>query len=112
MDRPIIVTLCGSTRFSDEFVAANLRETLAGRIVLSIGCPHRQDNDLFCDLAEGEVRLMKARLDVLHMAKIDLSDEILVLDVDGYVGESTEREIEYARMRGKKVRLLSCEPRA
>jgi hypothetical protein len=79
-------------------------------VLPSIGCPHQQDSDLFCDLAEGEVRLTKAKLDVLHFAKIDLSDEILVLDCDGgYIGESTEREIEYARMRGKAIRYLSRE---
>jgi hypothetical protein len=106
MNRPTIVCLCGSTRFKDAFVEANLRETLAGRIVLSIGCDQRTDSDLFEELATGNVRLMKARLDVLHMAKIDLADEVMILNRDGYIGESTEREIEYARMRGKVIRWL------
>lgn len=110
MNKPIIVTLCGSTRFMEAFVAARLRETMAGKIVLTIGCDMRTDANLFGAMDESELRLTKAKLDVLHFAKIDLSDEILVLDCDGYIGESTEREIEYARMRGKLVRFLSAEP--
>lgn len=93
----------------DEFVSARLRETMAGRIVLTIGCDMRTDSDLFGQMSPAELRLTKARLDVLHFAKIDLADEILVLDCEGYIGESTEREIEYATMRGKQVRYLSAE---
>lgn len=112
MNRPVVVTLCGSTRFMEAFVAARLRETMAGKIVLTIGCDMRTDTDLFGSMSESDLRLTKAKLDVLHFAKIDLSDEILVLDCDGgYIGESTEREIEYARMRGIKVRMLSLEKR-
>src|SRR6266704_190453 len=43
---PIIVCLCGSTRFSEAFHEANLRETLVGKIVLSIGCDFKSDTDL------------------------------------------------------------------
>jgi len=106
MKQPIIVCLCGSTRFKDAFTEAQLDETLAGKIVLTIGCSLRDDKDIFGDLSEADLRLVKARLDVLHFAKIDLADEILVLNVDGYIGESTEREIVYAIMRGKGVRYL------
>lgn len=109
MTRPTIVTLCGSTRFGEEFRAANLRETLEGRIVLSVGCDTKSDNDLFAGKSVEELTLIKARLDVLHFAKIDLSDEILVLNCEGYIGESTRRELEYARMRGKTVRFLEGE---
>ena len=98
--RPIVVCLCGSTRFMQAFQDANLRETLAGKIVLSIGCDAKSDQDL----ALGPVD--KTILDLLHLFKIDLTDEILVLNVDGYVGESTQREIDYARMVGKRVRWL------
>lgn len=107
-DRPTIVTLCGSTRFGPAFADANLRETLAGKIVLSIGCNLRSDADLFGSMNVPERAALKIRLDVLHFAKIDLSDEILVLNCDGYTGESTRREIEYALMRGKPVRWLEA----
>lgn len=102
--RPTIVCLCGSTRFSDAFHEANLRETLAVKIVLSIGCDFKSDTDLLLagDLTEAD----KARLDELHLRKIDLADEILVLNVGGYIGESTSREIAYAKMVGKRIRYL------
>ena len=100
--RPTIVCLCGSTRFVATFREANLRETLAGRIVLSIGGETKSDAEL---LLAGELTWEdKARLDELHLCKIDLCDEILVLNVDGYIGESTKRELAYARTLGKRVR--------
>lgn len=106
MSRPIVVTLCGSTRFSEAFRAANLRETLDGKIVLSIGCDMRSDVEIFGHLSEGELAVIKARLDELHLRKIDLSDEILVLNIGGYIGESTRRELIYAREHGKRVLFL------
>jgi hypothetical protein len=102
--RPRIVCLCGSTRFFRTFQAANLRETLAGRIVLSIGAAVRSDDEHFAGMAEAERAALKARLDELHLRKIDLADEIYVLNCDDYVGESTQRELDYARARGKAVR--------
>ena len=102
--KPRIVCLCGSTRFSEAFREANLRETLAGRIVLTIGCDMREDAALFPDPAEREE--IKERLDRLHLAKIDLADDVLILNVGGYIGESTRREIEYATRTGKPVRYL------
>jgi hypothetical protein len=98
--RPTIVTLCGSSRFSDAFREANLRETLAGKIVLSIGCDTKSDDAL--QLQPGD----KERLDQLHLRKIDLSDEVLILNIDGYIGDSTRRELAYARETGKLVRWL------
>src|SRR6185437_4624439 len=75
---PRIVCLCGSTRFYEAFAAANLRLTLAGEIVLSIGCDTKSDGDL---AAAGEIDLdaMKSRLDELHKRKIDLADYCLVV---------------------------------
>ena len=106
MERPVVVTLCGSTRFMKEFQEANLAETLAGKIVLTIGCDTRTDRDIFGHLSEAEEKIIKAKLDVLHFAKIDLSDEVLILNRADYVGDSTRRELEYARMRGKSIRWL------
>lgn len=103
-DFPKIICLCGSTRFSDAFKQANLVETLKGNIVLSIGCDTKSDTDL---LALGELtEELKASLDELHKRKIDLADEILVLNVDHYIGNSTRSEIEYAIKTGKEIRYL------
>jgi len=105
-NRPSIVCLCGSTRFGKAFRQANLDETLAGRIVLTIGSSTRNDADLFGHLSCEEIAAIKARLDELHLHKIDLADEILVLNVGGYVGKSTTREIQYACRTGKHIRWL------
>lgn len=103
-NRPKVVCLCGSTRFADAFQWANLQLTIAGQIVLSIGCNTKSDSDL---LALGELTEdAKAALDELHKRKIDLADEILVLNVGGYIGTSTRSEIEYARHLGKTIRYL------
>lgn len=103
-DFPTIVCLCGSTRFYGAFHQANLRETLAGRIVLTIGCDTHSDLTLFPDTYGREE--IKKRLDELHLRKIDLADEVLILNVGGYIGESTRRELEYALEHGKTVRYL------
>lgn len=97
--RPVRVCLCGSTRFPDAFVRATREETLAGRIVLSVGLfGHQEGIDM-----GGPV---KAALDALHLRKIDLADEVLFLNVGGYMGESTRRELAYAKTRGKRIRFL------
>lgn len=106
--RPRIVCLCGSTRFFPRFMEANYRETMAGRVVLSVGFyPHASEE------AHGEAvgitSEQKEKLDQLHLRKIDLADEILVLNQDGYVGESTAREVLYATSTGKDVRWLEPE---
>lgn len=107
MDRPIIVTLCGSTRFSDAFHEANLRETLAGKIVLSIGCDFKSDHDLVAgQLTDAD----KKRLDTLHHRKIDLADEVLFLNIGGYMGTSTLIEHFYASSIGKTIRYLETPP--
>ena len=102
---PQIVCLCGSSRFYVEFQAANLRETLAYRIVLSIGCDTKSDADIF-GMSSSEVDHIKQWLDWLHKRKIDMSDEILVLNKDGYIGSSTRSEIEHAYKRQKHIRYL------
>ena len=84
---------------------ANYEETMAGNIVLSVGFfMHRPDT------AHGEAlgctAEQKVKLDALHKQKIDLADEVLVLNVKGYIGESTSSEIEHAQNSGKKIRYL------
>jgi len=95
-----VVTLCGSTRFKDEYIAAQKRLTLEGCIVISVG--------LFGHSGDGEVWRdgVKAMLDDMHKRKIDMADEIYVINPGGYIGESTRSEIEYAKATGKGVQYL------
>ncbi len=104
--RPKIVCLCGSTRFMEAFQAANLAETLAGNIVLSVGCNTKDDSTLFGSMTESQQAEVKGRLDELHFRKIDLADEILILNVGGYIGHSTRRERDYACQSNKRIRYL------
>jgi len=99
--KPTVVCLCGSTRFHEAFREANRTETMAGRIVLTVGFfAHSADQTQECTPEQ------KVALDELHKRKIDLADEILVLNVDKYVGDSTRSEINYAREHGKVIRYL------
>lgn len=104
-DRPTIVVLCGSTRFVDEFNRQRKTLTEQGEIVLSIEVVTTQSR---ADDPQHANADLKARLDELHKRKIDLADYALVLNVDGYIGESTRSEIEYAEKVGKPV--LYLEP--
>ena len=97
-----IVTLCGSTRFKQAFIDWNARLTLEGCIVLTVGLFEHADGTHLTPA-------QKAGLDALHKDKIAMSDEILVLDVDGYIGESTRSEIAFAQAHGIPVRYLSRE---
>lgn len=99
---PKIVCLCGSTRFKDQFEQANKAETLAGKIVLSVGFFGHSD-------AAPPTEEQKKLLDELHLEKIRLADEVLFLNVDGYIGSSTKRELAYAVYSGKKIRFLEPE---
>jgi hypothetical protein len=95
-----IVTLCGSTRFKEQFTEAQKRLTLEGNIVISVGLfGHSGDDDVW---KPG----VKDMLDDMHLRKIDLADEIFVINVGGYIGESTKREIAYAKKAGKEVKYL------
>lgn len=96
---PEVVTLCGSTRFRDAFESEQRRLTLEGRIVISVGLWSHPEG-----VADGSD--VKAALDELHLRKIDISHRIHVIDVGGYVGESTRREIAYAQRHGKAVTYL------
>ena len=103
-----VITLCGSTRFKDEFMEAQKRLTLAGSIVISVGLfGHSGDDEVWDGLDEGALSETKRMLDDMHKRKIDMADEIFVIDVDGYIGDSTHSEIEYALSKGVPVRYLS-----
>lgn len=104
--RPTIICLCGSTRFSEAFQRANFEMTLAGKIILTIGCDTKCDDDLFSEMSPDDLVNLKKGLDTLHFRKIDMADEVLILNVDGYIGESTSKELAYAKAMGKRVRFL------
>lgn len=95
-----VVTLCGSTRFKEQFLEVQKRLTLEGYIVISVG--------LFGHSGDEEVWQpgTKEMLDEMHLRKIDMADEIFVINVDGYIGESTRQEIAYAESCCKPVRYL------
>jgi hypothetical protein len=96
--QPTIVCLCGSGRFREAFEQAEFDETLAGKIVLTIGC---NTKDVARDIDWQHVKPM---LDDFHLRKIELADEVLIVNVGGYIGESTRRELDYAISLGKVVR--------
>src|SRR5690606_13381150 len=89
------------TKFIEDFHKANTEETLKHNIVLSVGVNTKEDSDIFKTKNATELKKM---LDVLHLRKIDLADEILVINRNGYIGESTSKEIEYARKTKKNIR--------
>ena len=95
-----VVTLCGSTRFKEQYMEIQKRLTLEGCIVISVG--------LFGHSGDEEVWKpgTKEMLDDMHLRKIDMADEIFVINVGGYIGESTRREIAYAEKTGKKINYL------
>ena len=102
-----IITLCGSTRFKDAFMEAQKRLTLEGNIVISVGLfGHSGDSEVWENMDEGTLTKTKEMLDDMHKRKIDLADEIYVINVGGYIGSSTRSEIEYAQKTGKPVRYL------
>lgn len=95
-----VITLCGSTKFKDAYIKAHKDLTLKGNIVISVGLfGHSGDDEVW---TEGT----KAMLDDMHKRKIDMADEIFVINVGGYIGESTKSEIEYAKSNGRKVNYL------
>ncbi|WP_141208574.1 hypothetical protein [Streptomyces griseorubiginosus] len=112
---PHTVVICGSTRFMAEMAQADLRETVAGRIVLKPGFDMKSPHGLSIDPAvtedeadaQARVQALKVRLGELHRAKIRLADEVLV--VGDYIGDSTRAEIAYARSLGKPVRFTHPE---
>ena len=96
-----VITLCGSTKFKREFIEIQKQLTLKGNIILTVGLfGHSGDDEVW----QGDTKEM---MDDMHKARIDMSDGIYVIDVGGYVGESTRSEIEYARFVGKDIKYLS-----
>jgi len=97
-----IITLCGSTRFKDDFTRIQEELTLKGHIVISV---------VFFSNADGKcgnvlTDEVKAMLDDMHKRKIDMADEIYVINKGGYIGDNTKSEIEYAIGAHKKISYL------
>ena len=100
-----VVTLCGSTRFKEQFMEAQKRLTLEGNIVISVGLfGHAGDQEVWDGMDEGTLSKTKEMLDDMHKRKIDMADEIYVINVGGYIGDSTRSEIQYAEEHGKRIR--------
>ena len=96
-DKHKVITLCGSTKFKNEFEIVNKELTLRGHIVISVGCfGHSGD-------VESWNYKTKQMLDKIHKRKIDLATAIMVINKDGYIGESTKKEIEYAKSTNKEI---------
>ena len=90
-----VVTICGSIRFWDKMQEMHERLELENEYVVIGLAPHVMDRDF--------TREEEDLLDELHKEKIDLSDAIFVVNVGGYIGESTKSEIEYAKQNGKEI---------
>ena len=102
-----VITLCGSTRFKDAFREAQKRLTLEGNIVISVGLfDHSGDSEVWENMDEGTLTAIKEMLDDMHKRKIDMADSIYVINVGGYIGESTRSEIEYAKQTDKSITYL------
>lgn len=93
-----VITLCGSAKFLDKFIELSAAFTRQGNVVLSISMVKK-------DTADQDQKLHDL-LDDIHKRKIDLSHSIYVINVGGYIGESTLGEIEYARETGKRIDFL------
>ena len=103
-----IITLCGSTRFKDEFMEAQKRLTLEGNFVISIGLfGHSGDSEVWENMDEGTFTKTKEMLDDMHKRKIDMADEIFIINVGGYIGDSTYSEIDYVKAHGIFIYILS-----
>ena len=102
-----VVTLCGSTRFKDAFMETQKKLTLRGYIVISVGLfGHSGDTEVWESMDEGTFTKTKDMLDDMHKRKIDMADEIFVINVGDYIGDSTKSEIAYAKAHGIPVRYL------
>ncbi len=100
-DRPKVICLCGSTKFKDAFIKSNFEFTMQGYIVLSVGWGSHSDGSIYTPTQKEKIEL-----DELHKRKIDLADEVFIINKDGYIGESTNSELHYAMKKGKKITFM------
>ena len=97
-----VITLCGSTKFKEDFERVNRELTLAGHVVISVGC--------FGHSGDSITDVQKVMLDEIHKQKIDMADAIFVINKNGYIGESTKSEIKYAQEHNKSIIFMKEDP--
>jgi hypothetical protein len=102
--KPKIICLCGSSRFVDVMAVKSWELEKEGNIALSLHLLPEWYDAMPDHQAEAEG--VKDHMDELHKRKIDLADEILICNCQGYIGESTRSEIQYAIEHGKPVTYL------
>lgn len=93
-----IVTLCGSLKFQKEMMEVAEKMARKGFCVLTPVFPVLENDPI----TEEQLQKMK----VAHFKRIELSDAILVVNINHYIGNSTNREIEYAQKLGKEIRYV------
>ena len=103
--RPKIVCFCGSSRFVAEMAVLMWEWTKAGHITFGLQLLPQWYPGVQPD-HQAEAEGLAAAMDELHLRKIDLADEIVVVNIGGYIGESTRREIAYAESHGKPIRYI------
>ena len=104
---PKIICLCGSSRFIESFAVLAWEFEKEGHITLGLHyLPPSYSTKVPDHIAEAEG--VSRQMDELHLRKIDLADEVFVINVNGYIGESTAREIKYAEGLGKPVKYLEA----
>lgn len=97
------ITLCGSTRFKEQFAEWNHKLAVSGHTVYSLSLFGREAHDQGKDDHPTITEQEKVTLDLVHLDKILNSEAIVIIDVEGYTGFSTKREIEWARMHNKSI---------
>lgn len=98
---PEVITLCGSTRFEELFTLLNEKLTLDRFVVFTLGLFGQEKGQ---DKGKRIItERMKQDLDYVHKRKIFLSDAILIINPDGYIGESTRSEIQFAEALQKRI---------
>lgn len=104
-ERPKVVCLCGSSRFVDQMAVKAWELEKEGVIVLGIHLLPQWYEGVHAH-HQAEAEGVRKHMDELHLRKIDMADEVFIFNRDGYIGDSTRNEIEYAGKRGKVIRFL------
>ena len=90
-----IITLCGSLKFQKEMMIIAEKMALKGNCILTPVYPIIEN----CERTDEQLKKLKKA----HFKRIELSDAILVINKNNYIGDSTKLEIEYAKKLGKEI---------
>ena len=96
-----IVTICGSVRFKEDMM--KIRDSLMPDVWVML--PENMEMDI--QKIDMDV---KSKMDDLHLKKIELADEVIIINIDGYIGQSTALEMHYAKSLGKPMKFLQGLP--